>query len=72
MQKRNLDFSPLKFKKQRKFQDNDLLFSFFVSYNGFVICQPYTIDIYIYIYTFILYVNIYTIYIYIYIYITCM
>ena len=43
MQKYNLDFSVLKFKKQIKIQDKDLLtFLVFVLYNGFIICQLYT------------------------------
>ena len=47
MQKRNLDFSLLKFKKQVKILYKDLLiFFFFVLYNGFVICQLYTINKY--------------------------
>ena len=44
MQKRILDFSLLKFKIQIKIHDKDLpSFFFVVLYNGFVICQPYTI-----------------------------
>ena len=47
MQKRNLDFSILKFKKLVKTLDKDLLaLLFFVLYNEFVICQPYIINRY--------------------------
>ena len=47
MQKRNLDFSILKFKKLVKILDKDLLaLLFFVLYNEFVICQPYIINRY--------------------------
>ena len=47
MQKRNLDFSVLKFKKLVKTLDKDVLtLLFFVLYNEFVICHPYTINRY--------------------------
>ena len=47
MQKRNLDFSLLKFKRLVKTLDKDLLtLVCFVLYNDFVICQPYTINRY--------------------------
>ena len=47
MQKRNLDFSLLKFKRLVKTLDKDLLtLVCFVLYNDFVIRQPYTINRY--------------------------
>ena len=46
MQKYNVDFSHLKIKLQIKIKHKDLVtFFFLVIYNGFVICQPYTINI---------------------------